>query len=62
MSRSPVNRPAVRKSDRLTRVVILVWTVAGVILLTTLFRVLTGIGLFTIVSPVSPGACRSPSS
>jgi hypothetical protein len=50
-----MNRP---KSDRLTRVVVLVWVVAGVILLTTVFRALTAIGLFTIVSQVSPGICR----
>lgn len=48
-----------QRPDRFTRVVFLVWAVAGVILLTTLFRVLTGVGLFTIVTPVSPGACRA---
>ncbi len=48
------------KSDRLTSVVILVWAVAGVILLTTLFRALNAIGIFTFVSTVSPqGACRA---
>ena len=47
------------RPDRLTRIVFLVWAVAGVILLTTLFRVLNGIGLFTFVTPVSPGACRA---
>lgn len=46
-------------SDRFTRIVVLVWVVAGVILLTTLFRALTAMGLFTFVSEVSPGACRS---
>jgi hypothetical protein len=45
-------------SDRFTRIVVLVWVVAGVIILTTLFRSLTAIGLFTFVSEVSPGACR----
>lgn len=45
-------------SDRFTRIVVLVWIVVGVIILTTLFRSLTAIGLFTFGSEVSPGACR----
>ena len=51
-------RRTVRSSDRFTRLVVLVWVVAGVIILTALFRSLTAIGLFTFVSEVSPGACR----
>lgn len=51
-------RRTIQSSDRFTRIVVLVWIVAGVIILTTLFRSLTAMGLFTFVSEVSPGACR----
>jgi hypothetical protein len=54
MSRPKIHRPP----DRFARVVVLVWVVAGVILLTGAFRALTAIGLFTWVTPASPGACR----
>jgi hypothetical protein len=47
------------RPDRLTRVVILVWIVAGVILLTTLFRALRAIGLFTFTGTIAPGACHA---
>jgi hypothetical protein len=52
-------RPKIlQSSDRFTRIVVLVWVVAGVIILTTVFRALTAIGLFTYVSEVSPAVCR----
>jgi len=47
------------KTSRFTRLVVLVWTVAGVLLLTGLIRGLTAIGMFTHAAPVTPGVCRA---
>jgi hypothetical protein len=47
------------RADRFTRVVVLVWVVAGVIIFTAGFRALTAIGLLSFFgSDVSPGICR----
>lgn len=45
-------------SDRFTRVVVMVWVVAGVIILTGGFRALMGLGLISWVTPVAPAQCR----
>ena len=47
------------KTDRFTRFVILVWSVAGVILITEAVRALMALGLFAYVTPVTPGVCRT---
>jgi hypothetical protein len=44
--------------DRFTRVVILVWAVAGVILLSALFRALKAAGAFAFVGNTAPAACH----
>jgi len=45
-------------SDRFTRIVIMVWVVAGVIVLTMGFRALMAIGFISWVSPTAPADCR----
>lgn len=47
------------KPNRFTRIVILVWIIAGVIVLTTIFRALKGIGLFTFVGNTAPASCHA---
>lgn len=46
------------KPDRFGRVVVLVWVVAGVILLTVGFRALMAVGFISWVSPTQPAQCR----
>jgi len=56
----PVSPAAVRpKTDRLTRAVVLAWTLVGVLLLMTLFKVVKAAGLLSFAGSVSPGVCRS---
>jgi hypothetical protein len=48
-----------KRPDRFTRVVVLVWVVAGVILLTSGFRAVLAMGLFSFGgSDAAPGICR----
>jgi hypothetical protein len=48
-----------KRPDRFTRIVILIWVVAGVIVLTTGFRALLAMGLFSFGGgEVAPGICR----
>ena len=56
MAKTSIPRP---KADRFTRLVILVWAVLGIILLTMVIQALMAIGLFSFVSPVTPGICRA---
>ena len=46
------------QSDRFTRIVVLVWVVAGVIIMTVGFRALMAIGFISWVSPTQPATCR----
>ena len=58
----PVPAPAgaaPSKTDRLTRAVILAWTVAGIILLMSLFKVVKAVGLLSFAGSVSPGVCHA---
>jgi hypothetical protein len=45
-------------TDRFTRVVVMVWVVAGVIIATLGFRALMAIGFISWVSPTVPASCR----
>jgi len=57
VSKSPA--PVRPKTDRLMRAVILAWTLVGVLVLMTLFKVVKSAGLLSFAGSVSPGVCRS---
>ena len=48
-----------KRPDRFTRIVVLVWVIAGVVVLTTGFRALTAMGLLSFGGSASPGLCRA---
>ena len=58
-AKSPANTVVKPRTDRLTRAVILAWTVVGALVLMTVFKVVKSVGLLSFAGSVSPGVCRT---